>query len=138
MGSASDGYSEESQHGKQKQPAIARHACGRVYSIKKTFCLIIHVFYSKNIQTLLAVQTILSILALFTAINKDTAELYHELAPFDAALAQAMSDKAVRIIRATEAGELLPRIAQSPGFHECRFCDWQDRCWSLDARGQTR
>ncbi|HHK74729.1 MAG TPA: hypothetical protein ENJ57_06155, partial [Rhizobiales bacterium] len=32
--------------------------------------------------------------ALFTAINKDTAELYHELVPFDAALAQAMSDKA--------------------------------------------
>ena len=69
--------------------------------------------------------------ALFTAINKDTAELYHELVPFDAALAQAMSDKAVRIIRATEAGELLPRIVQSSDFHECRFCDWQDRCWSL-------
>ncbi len=67
--------------------------------------------------------------ALFTAINKDTAELYHELVPLDGALAQRMSDKAVRIIQATQAGELLPRIAQAADFHECRFCSWSDRCW---------
>ncbi len=67
--------------------------------------------------------------ALFTAVNKDTAELHHEPVPFDGALAQRMSDKGVRIIKATEAGELLPRIAQSPDFHECRFCPWSDRCW---------
>ncbi len=70
--------------------------------------------------------------ALFTAINKDTAELHHELVPFDGALAQAASDKAVRIINATEAGELLPRIAQSADFHECRFCAWADRCWRAE------
>ncbi len=67
--------------------------------------------------------------ALFTAINKDTAELHHELVPFDGGLAQRMSDKAVRVIQATEAGELLPRIAQSADFFECKFCDWSDRCW---------
>ena len=67
--------------------------------------------------------------ALFTAINKDTAELHHEPVPFDGALAQRMSDRAVRIIQATEAGELLPRLAQSSDFHECRFCSWSDRCW---------
>jgi len=71
--------------------------------------------------------------ALFTAVNKDTAELHHELVPFDGALAQAASDKAVRIIQATEAGELLPRIAQSADFHECRFCSWSDRCWRSGA-----
>jgi len=38
--------------------------------------------------------------ALFTAINKDTAELYHEQVPFDAELAQRMSDRGVRILRA--------------------------------------
>jgi len=69
--------------------------------------------------------------ALFTAINKDTAELHHELVPFDAALAQATSDRAVRILRATDAGELLPRIAREPEFHECRICPWSGRCWSL-------
>jgi hypothetical protein len=67
--------------------------------------------------------------ALFTAINKDTAELHHELVTFDGGLAQRMSDKAVRIIQSTEAGELLPRIAQSADFFECKFCSWSDRCW---------
>ena len=70
--------------------------------------------------------------ALFTAINKDTAELHHELVPFDGALAQTASDKGVRIIKATEAGELLPRIAQSADFYECRFCAWSDRCWRAE------
>ena len=68
--------------------------------------------------------------ALFTAINKDTAELHHELVPFDGDLAQRMSDRAVRILQATDAGELLPRIARERDFFECRFCPWQERCWS--------
>ena len=69
--------------------------------------------------------------ALFTAINKDTAELHHELVPFDADLAQRMSDRAVRILQATDAGELLPRIAQARDFFECRFCAHAERCWGL-------
>lgn len=69
--------------------------------------------------------------ALFTATNKDTAELHHELVPFNAELAQRMSDRAVRVLQATDAGELLPRIARAPDFHECRQCPWSNRCWSL-------
>lgn len=68
--------------------------------------------------------------ALFTAINKDTQELWFELVPFDAALAQRMSDRAVKVIQATEAGEQLPRIATEPGFYECKYCAWTQRCWS--------
>ena len=71
--------------------------------------------------------------ALFTAINKNTAELHHELVPFDAALAQRMSDRAVRILQATDAGDLLPRIAASRDFFECRFCAHAGRCWGLAA-----
>ena len=69
--------------------------------------------------------------ALFTAINKDTAELHHELVPFDGDLAQRMSDRAVRVLQATDAGELLPRIAANRDFYECRFCSWAERCWEL-------
>ena len=68
--------------------------------------------------------------ALFTAINKDTAELHHELVPFDGELAQRTSDRAVRILRATDAGELLPRMTSDPQFFECRFCPWKMRCWA--------
>ena len=70
--------------------------------------------------------------AVFTAINKDTAEMHHELVPFDADLAQRMSDRGVRILQATDAGELLPRIAASADFFECRFCPWAARCWRLE------
>ena len=67
--------------------------------------------------------------ALFTAINKDTAELYHELVPFDAALAQEASDRAVNLLRATEAGETLPRISRDPYSFHCQYCPWRQTCW---------
>jgi len=67
--------------------------------------------------------------ALFTAINKDTQEIWFELLPFDGGLAQRMSDRAVRVITATSASEVLPRFATTPTHMECKFCAWQDRCW---------
>jgi len=67
--------------------------------------------------------------ALFIAINKDSEELWFELVAFDAALAQRMTDRAVKVITATEAGELLPRGFNDPTHFECRMCAWQDRCW---------
>jgi hypothetical protein len=70
--------------------------------------------------------------AIFTALNADTMEIYTELVPFDAALAQRMSDRALRVITATEASELLPRGFNDSSHFECRMCAWQDRCW----RGQ--
>ena len=71
--------------------------------------------------------------ALFTAVNADTMEIHAELVPFDAALAQRMSDRAVKVITATEAGELLPRSFSDPTHVECRMCPWQDRCWRAAA-----
>ena len=67
--------------------------------------------------------------ALFTALNKDTQALYHEIVGFDVRAAQALSDKAVDIIRAAESGELPPRIAASPDFYLCRWCAYAQRCW---------
>ena len=72
-------------------------------------------------------------LTLFTAMNKDTQALYHEAVPFDAAAAQALSDKAVQVIRAAEAGELLPRIAANAEFYLCRFCEYARRCWEAES-----
>jgi len=71
--------------------------------------------------------------AIFTALNADTMEIYTELVPFDAALAQRMSDRAVKVITATEAGELLPRAFHDSTHFECRMCAWQDRCWRTQA-----
>jgi len=67
--------------------------------------------------------------AIFTAVNADSMEIYTEAVPFDAALAQRMSDRAVKVITATDAGEQLPRGYTDPTHFECRMCAWQDRCW---------
>lgn len=67
--------------------------------------------------------------AIFTAVNADSMEIYTELVPFDAALAQKMSDRAVKVIKATEAGELLPRSFAQADHFECRFCSYAERCW---------
>jgi hypothetical protein len=53
--------------------------------------------------------------------------------PFDAESAQAASDRAVLVIRATQAGELLDRVAKKPD--RLALQDLQPPrpfCWSQD------
>ncbi len=71
--------------------------------------------------------------ALFTAVNKDTCELYFEQVPFDQGLAQRSSDKAVKILQACDAGELLPRISSDAGHYICKMCPWQQQCWEVSS-----
>ena len=65
---------------------------------------------------------------LFAALNRDTMRLYPELIAFDPADAQALSDRAVAVIRSVEARELLPRISDDPDHYVCRFCPYLRRC----------
>jgi len=67
--------------------------------------------------------------AIFTAVNGNTMERLHLLLPFDAAQAQAWSDRAVAIIKATQAGELLPRAYDDSKDWRCRMCAHTVRCW---------
>jgi hypothetical protein len=67
--------------------------------------------------------------ALFSVVNADTCERLHLLVPFDAQLAQTMSDRAVTVIEATRAGELLPRITEDANDWRCKICSHRDRCW---------
>ena len=67
--------------------------------------------------------------ALFTALNADTCERFHLLLPFNAERAQAWSDRAVTIIQATQAGELLPRVTDDPEDWRCKMCGHHERCW---------
>jgi hypothetical protein len=60
--------------------------------------------------------------ALFTAVNADTCERLHFWVPFNAERAQLWSDRAVTIIEATRAGELLPRGYDDPQDWHCRVC----------------
>lgn len=68
--------------------------------------------------------------ALFTVMNKNNSDIYYELVPFNAELAQKISDKAVNILTASKAGDILPRVAQNPDYFACRFCEFQQTCWA--------
>ena len=67
--------------------------------------------------------------ALFTALNADTCERLHFFVPFNAERAQAWSDRAVTVIEATRADELLPRAYADPKDWHCRICSHRERCW---------
>ena len=65
---------------------------------------------------------------LFTALDKDTSELYFELVPFDSEAAQRYSDRAVQIIKASENGEAVPCISADPSFFKCKMCAFRNEC----------
>jgi hypothetical protein len=66
---------------------------------------------------------------LFSALNKNTQELFHEIVSLDPAEAQTLSDKAVAVLQVVDVGELPPRLTTTPDFYLCRFCDYARRCW---------
>jgi hypothetical protein len=68
---------------------------------------------------------------LFCVTNADTCERLWFLVPFDAQLAQETSDRAVMVIEASKAGELLPRFTDDPEHWRCRACSFREHCWSL-------
>jgi hypothetical protein len=67
--------------------------------------------------------------AIFTAVNGNTCARLHLLVPFNAEQAQAWSDRAVAVIEATRAGELLPRAYDDPSDWRCKACGHRERCW---------
>lgn len=70
--------------------------------------------------------------AMFTAVNSDNCEILHLEVPFDPEAAQAASDRAVLVIKATRAGELLERIARAPTDWRCKVCSHKERCWAQE------
>ncbi len=65
---------------------------------------------------------------LFTALNKDSAELYFEVIPFDSETAQRYSDRAAQVIKASENNELLPCVSSDPSFFKCKMCSFRNEC----------
>ena len=68
--------------------------------------------------------------AIITFTNLDTGEQMHLPIPYDAEAAQKGSDRAVKIIKATDAEELLPRAFANSDHFVCKgMCDFAGRCW---------
>jgi hypothetical protein len=70
--------------------------------------------------------------ALVTIVNADTCERLHFVIEFDARLAQEASDRAVMVIEATRAGELLPPFDPSREDFRCKWCSHRERCLRHD------
>ena len=66
---------------------------------------------------------------LFTAMNGNTLELYHEVVGYDSAVGNDLLQRAERILMYCGAGELVSRAFEQTDYR-CRFCDWNERCWN--------
>ncbi len=113
-------------------PALWENKCVGVRSftqIVKQGLAVARPVYAAQVATYQAYFNLHEHPAVFTAVNADSMEVHTEIVPFNAALAQKMSDRAVKVITATDAGELLPRSFIEPTHFECRMCPFQDRCW---------
>lgn len=70
--------------------------------------------------------------AVFTALNKNTEELHHELVPFDQPLAQEMSDRMARIVSDTQQQKMIPRPFSDRENFRCKhLCDFPGTCWKM-------
>lgn len=65
---------------------------------------------------------------LFSMLNLNTMRYFWELVPFDAPVAQRLSDRAVQVM-GTLLPEEMPRITNDPSDFRCRFCDYRETCW---------
>lgn len=68
---------------------------------------------------------------LFQATNMDSMRIIFEWVPFDADLAQRLSDRAVEIILDTRAGILRPRISNDRTKYPCMFCRFKNNCHDM-------
>jgi hypothetical protein len=83
--------------------------------------------YYAQVQVYMAYLDLDQCLFMTTCKNDGSVEV--EIIDLDPSFAQGVSDKAVRIIEATDNGELVPRGPPAPDHFLCRFCKWQKPCW---------
>jgi hypothetical protein len=89
--------------------------------------------YYAQVQIYMAYLGLTENPAMFSITNADTCEQEHLPVEFDADEAQRMTDRAVRIVKATDAGDLLPRPYKDRSFFECKWCAFAERCWGMAA-----
>ena len=63
--------------------------------------------------------------ALYMAVNKNDDDLYCELIKFEPLVADRYIDRAGMILNSDEAP---PRVNDSPGWYECKWCDYNEMC----------
>jgi hypothetical protein len=118
-----------------KFPCLWEHKCLKAQSwraIERDGLIGLFEIYAAQVQIYMAYLDVVENPALFSVTNADTCESVHFLVPFDPQVAQAWSDRAVTIIEATRAGELLPPFTDDREHWKCKACSHLERCkqWS--------
>lgn len=68
--------------------------------------------------------------ALFTAINADTMEIYHEVVDYDRTEANLAVARVAAVIEASNQGTMVQRCTNDPSFYICKWCDFRGECWA--------
>lgn len=72
---------------------------------------------------------------LFSMLNLDNMKYYFEMVEFDAPAAQAITDRAVKVLQSNNPLEI-PRDARERTWFMCKFCDYGDQCWDEPTTAQ--
>lgn len=65
---------------------------------------------------------------LFSMLNLDNMKYYFEIVPFNKADAQAISDRAVKVLDSETAFDM-PRLGRTEDDFVCKYCDFHAQCW---------
>ena len=91
-----------------------------------------HPHYYSQVQLYMHMMDLKNNPAILTGINKETGDMHHEEIIFNSKHAKELIEKAKDIITKTKEHEWMPRRYRSREAFECRYCDWQDRCWRAE------
>jgi hypothetical protein len=81
--------------------------------------------YYAQVQIYMAYHDLES--CMFTCLNRDTGEIHIEMIKVNVRDAQALIDKAVRIVKSANPEEL-GKISRDASDFRCKFCDFKRRC----------
>ena len=67
---------------------------------------------------------------LFTAVNADTMELYHEMVNYIKIEAELARSRVFTVIDCSDVDVMVARCTQDKNYYICRFCDFREVCWN--------
>ena len=70
--------------------------------------------------------------AILTGVNKETGAMHHQEIYYNKEHSESLINKAKEIVEKTNKKELMERAFSHRDEFQCRYCDWQDRCWRAE------
>ena len=88
-----------------------------------------HPHYYSQVQFYMHMLDLKDNPAILTGVNKENGDMHHQEIEYNKSHCEELISKAKEIVEKTNNKELMPRPFDNREGFECRYCDWQDRCW---------